>query len=102
MLLLSQCISCTALNLICYPIPSNINKAKTGGKALRYRKKETLTSNMPMTLFRVGGKLFTEGAEAQTGRGCPIPAGALDSAPIAVNGDKGRDVADELKRTLNI
>ena len=55
MLLLSQCISCTALNLICYPIPRDINKAKTGGKALRYRKKETLTSNMPMTRSELGG-----------------------------------------------
>ena len=63
MLLLSQSISCTAWNLICYPIPNDINEAKTGGKALRYRKKETVTSNVPMTL-QSGGKLFTEGAEA--------------------------------------
>ena len=41
----------------------DINEAKTGGKALRYRKKETVTSNVPMTL-QSGGKLFTEGAEA--------------------------------------
>ena len=32
----------TALNLICYLIPWDINKAKTGGQALQYRKKKEL------------------------------------------------------------
>ena len=32
---------------------------------------------------------------AQRGRGCPSPAGALDSAPIAVIEDEQRNVADD-------